>query len=34
MIETGFIWIGQVQIMDLWKYDNETLDKLIYLLLY
>jgi len=34
MIETGLIWIRQVQIVDLWKYDNETLDKLINLLLY
>jgi hypothetical protein len=34
MIETGFIWIRQVQIVELWKYDNEILDKLINLLLY
>jgi hypothetical protein len=25
MIETVFIWVRQVPIVDLWKYDNETL---------
>jgi hypothetical protein len=24
-IETGFVWIRQVPIVDLWIYDNETL---------
>jgi hypothetical protein len=32
-IEIGFMWVRQVPIVNLWKYGNGTLDKLINLLL-